>query len=428
MKEFDEVIGYEDVKAELERIVDMMVNPGKYQALGVNTTRGLLFDGEPGVGKTLMAECFIKASKRKSFTIRKDVPDGDFIKLIKKTFDEAKNTAPSIVFLDDIDKFANEDAHHKNVEQFVTIQSCIDDCKGIEVFVLATANDTSFLPSSLLRAGRFDKNITIDAPRGKDAEDIVRYYLKQKKIAKNVDCKEVARLLNGRSCASLETVINEAGIYAGFENREYISMDDLTKSFMRVIYNAPESIDLKESKYLRNIAVHEAGHVVVGEILEPESVSFATCKKHDGKRGGGFTIYERDDDYFESKHFMENRVVTLLAGRAAIEVVYGVTDVGANNDLHGAFKIVERFVDNYCGFGFQYWEGCASSSSNSLLERKIQLVQTETERYYQKAKKIIIENREFLDKVVDVLVDKKTIVFNEIQGIKMYCKNNPATY
>lgn len=181
MDYFEQVKGYKEIKKELEHTLDIMVNGEKYCKLGVTTPRGLLLYGVPGVGKTLMANCFIKASGRKMFICRKDKPDGDFVKYIKSTFDEAKNNAPSIVFLDDMDKFANKDRYHKNAEEYVTIQSCIDDVKNYEVFVLATANDIDNLPGSLLRVGRFDKTIYVQNPKGKDAEEIISYYMSKKK-------------------------------------------------------------------------------------------------------------------------------------------------------------------------------------------------------------------------------------------------------
>ena len=134
-REFAVVIGYEPIKMELKRIIDIMLNPEKYKKLGVTTPRGVLFNGGPGLGKTLLANCFIRASGRKTFTCRKDKPNGDFVREIKNVFEDAKNNAPSIVFLDDMDKFANEDEYHENAEEFVTIQSCIDEVKNFEVFV-----------------------------------------------------------------------------------------------------------------------------------------------------------------------------------------------------------------------------------------------------------------------------------------------------
>ncbi|MDD3999273.1 MAG: ATP-binding protein [Bacilli bacterium] len=219
MKEFDKVIGYKSIKIELERICDWMINPEKYKKLGVNLPGGLLLYGEPGVGKTLFAGCFIEAAKRKAYICRKNEPNGDFVKTIKKTFDDALGNAPSIVVLDDLDKFANEDEDHKNAEEFITVQSCIDDIKGKDVFVLATANDLTNFPRSILRAGRFDKSIKVNNPTGEDCVKIVRYYLSQKKNVKDIDAREIARILNGKSCAELETVVNEAGIYAGFQNK-----------------------------------------------------------------------------------------------------------------------------------------------------------------------------------------------------------------
>ena len=153
------------------RICDIMRNHEFYSRLGVSVPNGLLLSGEPGLGKTLMANCFVKASGRKAFVCRKDKPDGDFVNHIKSVFDEAVENAPSIVFLDDMDKFsANGDEYHKNSEEFVTIQSCIDGVKGKEVFVLSTINDNNAIPKSLLRAGRFDNRIEVEPPKGEDAE------------------------------------------------------------------------------------------------------------------------------------------------------------------------------------------------------------------------------------------------------------------
>ncbi len=426
MKEFNKVFGYKNEKIELERIADMMLNPDKYQKLGVKTTRGLLLVGEPGVGKTLMANCLIKASKRKAFTIRKNIPDGDFVKALKNTFDSAISKAPSIVFLDDIDKFSNED--RVNTEEFVTIQSCIDDSKDKEVFVLATANDTDCLPRSLLRAGRFDKIIHLECPEGKDAEDIVRHYLSKKKVVKDVNYKEITKLLDGSSCALLETIINEAGVYAGFENKDAIGMDEIIRAFTRFRCCGPESLDLQDSSYLRSVAVHEAGHILVSEILQAESVNFASVKHHKGK-ADGFVSFCQGEDYFHNIKLMENRVLSLLGGKAATEVVYGTTDVGASNDISRAFNIVERFINDYCTYGFNYYEVCTRSrdESDALLERKVTLIQSEIERYYQQAKKIIIDNREYLDKLTDSLVEKKTLLFGDIQNIKKGCKLSLAS-
>lgn len=415
MSEFDKIIGYKDVKTELFRICDVIKNADKYKALGVAPIGGLLLDGDPGVGKTLMANCFIKESGRKAFVCRKNKPDGEFVNEIKNVFTEAAGNAPSIILLDDMDKFANEDDYHRNAEEYVTVQSCIDEIKGKDVFVLATTNGTDNLPRSLLRAGRFDYVISVDAPEGKDAVEIVKYYLSQKKAVAEIDAEEIARLLNGKSCAVLETVINTAGQYAGYENKEMIGVDDIIRACLRVIYNAPESTAPHNPVVLERTAYHEAGHAVVAEILESGSVDLVSVRKNTGTVGG-FTSYHNPDDYWISKTHMENRVIAILGGKAATELIFGEADTGANNDLHRAFDIVQRFADNYCSYGFGYWEG-RDSSSDRLLRREDRIT-ADMETYYARARKILIDNKAFLEALAKRLQEKDTLVSSEIKEIK----------
>ena len=182
MKEFDNIIGYSKEKQQLEQIADTMLNREAYDALGVRPPCGLLMDGIPGVGKTLMAKSLIDAVKLPVYTCRKDQPNGKFVEVIKKTFEEAASNAPSIVFLDDLDKFANADYNHRDAEEYVTVQACIDEYKGKDIFVLATTNDINKLPGSLTRAGRFDRVMHVGPPKLKDAERIIAHYLSSKKF------------------------------------------------------------------------------------------------------------------------------------------------------------------------------------------------------------------------------------------------------
>ena len=415
MKEFDKIIGYKNIKIELERICDIMRNPEKYAKLGVTTPRGLLLHGEPGVGKTLMCSCFIEASGRKVFICRKDKSNGSFVDEIRKTFNDAEKCAPSIVFLDDFDKFANEDEYHQNAEEFVTVQSCIDECKGKEVFVLATVNEMRAMPKSLTRAGRFDKIIRVEAPGGDDAAAILAHYLSKKNFVADIAPDELAKILSGGSCAELETVINEAGVYAGFEGREIIERDDIIRAAMRVIFRAPENLEQTDYEDQLFIAYHEAGHAVIAEVLEEGSVSIVSVLSHSGSIGG-VTSYDQSDRYFLHKSYMENRVISLLGGKAATELVYGETDVGANSDLHRAFDIVSRFVDDYCSNSFDCW--AHDEESDFRRARKETAIADELSRYYNTAKKILTENREFLDRLAKTLADKKTLLQKDVAEIK----------
>lgn len=412
---FASVIGYEDIKLELSRILDQLVNAEKYNTLGVTEPHGLLLYGEPGVGKSTFAKCFLEGSGRKAYICRKDKPNGDFVKEISRIFDEAVENAPSVILLDDLDKFANEDEQHPDAEEFVTVQACIDRVKDQQVFVIATANTLRKLPYSLTRAGRFDHVLEIHCPEGEDAENIVTYYLSQKPYVADMDTRRIGRLLEGRSCAELESVVNLAGTYAAYDGREMVEMKDMLKAVLRFVFKAPEKSNSSEEDSLPLIACHEAGHALVSELLDPDSVDLVTILNHDSQ-AAGITALHRDKCYFHSMKLMENRVMCLLAGKAATEVCYGDVDPGTISDLRRAFDIVHRFVDDYCTSGFDKFV-YTNVVSPDLLSRRDAMVATEMDRYYAQARQLIIRNRAKLDTIIARLLEEKTLMGDEIQEI-----------
>ncbi len=423
MKEFNSVIGYAGIKNELERLCDVLKNREKYERLGVTMPAGLLLYGAPGVGKTTMANCLLNALGRQTFLCRKSKPDGDFINEIKRIFEEAKNHTPSVVFLDDLDKFANNDERHVNSEEYVTVQSCIDGVKGSNVFVVATANDIRSLPDSLLRSGRFDRTIEVEVPRGKDAKAILAHYLSQKKFVAEFDVGEIAEILAGKSCADLETVINEAGIYAGFAGKDKIGKEDIIQACMRVIFEAPEGENDYSDDARRRIACHEAGHAVIAEVLEKGSVNLISVRIHES-RTGGMASLSQSPDYFTRMDCMENRVLSLLGGRAAIEIVYGEVDTGAMSDMRRAYDIICRIVTRYAAYGIEKY--CTEDAGEQLTDRTDIIVSAELERYYMHAKKLLVENREFLEKLAAALYEKKTLCGSDVRAIKAACKKQAA--
>lgn len=425
MKEFDKVIGYSSVKKELEQVADVLRNASVYSALGVRAPKGLLLHGDPGVGKTLMATCLIEASGLKSFVCRKDKPDGDFVNAIKDTFDKAAKNAPSVVLLDDMDKFANGDERYKDAEEYVSVQSCIDGIKNKAVFVLATANSIRALPDSLLRAGRFDRVVKIDPPKGNDAVRIISHYLYGKKFASEIDPREIAAILNGRSCATLETVINEAGLYAGFERAEQITMEHFTKACLRTVYDVPaDAFDDLDSESdcveltLSRIALHEAGHAVVSEVLCPGSVTLvATYGGNDG--GGGFTAR----DFSAIVDPLERSaadVMGALGGRAATEQKLGITDGGSVSDLRKAFRWVYFMVAEDCVNGLSL-HGGPYADSEDLMSSREQAATAQMEIYYRRAKEIITRNMPFLDALIAALTEKRVLHAGDIRRIKAEC-------
>ena len=326
MSAFDKVIGYEKEKDELFQLCDMARNPEKYARLGVQLPHGVLLHGVPGVGKTLMATALVEEMARKTFVLRKDKSIQDFVDEIGKTFARAKEEAPSVILLDDLDKFAS-DSDSRNPEELIAVQSGIDAVRSDDVFVVATANELRELPRSLRRPGRFDRILEICPPNRREAAAIVRHYLQGKKVAQDVSAESVARLMDGNSCASLESVLNEAGIYAGYEGKAEIGMEDVVRAVLRVIFEAEESVNEMSVSEKEEVAFHEAGHAVAALSFDPEGVGLISVRPSKSDARGVVQLLQ-SENYFGSFEKMRERVISLLAGRAAVELKFGRIDVG----------------------------------------------------------------------------------------------------
>ena len=419
LKEFEKIIGYEGVKKELELICDIVKNFEKYEKLGVSFPGGILLAGEPGVGKTLMAKCFIEATGLKPFVCRKNKSNGEFVDEIKRVFDEAVKEAPSIVFLDDMDKFANEDSKHRDAEEYVTVQSCIDEAKGKNVFVIATVNELIKIPDSLWRVGRFDKTLYILSPVGEDAKKITKYYLSKLDVVENIDSAAVANLLDGSSCAMLETVINKAGMYAGFYNKSKIDMDDIVRAFLNVKYGMvdEENCENAENEESRIISIHESGHAAVAEILFPGSVNLVVASKdYINNHSKAFTSIARENidiDPYKRKIYS---VMIDLAGKAATEVMLNTIDIGCHKDMRHAFGLAEELVNNACAYGFDAF--LRSDSGQGIADRKDYLVAKEVEKLYINTKHIIENNKEYVLALSKELLEKRVLIRSDIDRIK----------
>ena len=196
MSEFDKVIGYESIKEELLQIIDMINNREVFEKLGARFPHGVLISGNPGLGKTLLANCFVKESGLNSYTLRKTKGDNDFMNHITETFDRALENAPSVILLDDLDKFSNEDDEYGDAEEYVAVQATIDKVKDKEVIVIATVNNICKLPNSLIRSGRFDRKILVETPTLEDTLKIITYYLKDKTVSKNLNMEDINRMVS----------------------------------------------------------------------------------------------------------------------------------------------------------------------------------------------------------------------------------------
>ncbi len=414
MNTFDKIIGYDTIKKELLKICDIINNKELYAKLGAKVPSGVMLYGDPGLGKTLMAKCFITKCGLKTYTIRKNKSD-NFVEHIANVFNDAKNNAPSIVFLDDIDKFANEDNNHKDAEEYVAVQAGIDDVKGCDVFVLATANDYYKLPSSLRRAGRFDRCIEVQIPSREDSVKIIEHYLSCKNIADDVNVDDISKMISYSSCAELETIMNEAAIIAGHKRKERIDMSDIVNAVLNTEYNSPDELTKTSDAELRKVAYHEAGHLVLSDILVPDSVGLASIRSTGRNSVGGFVRRCKELPSAEC-HAMVS-----LAGKAAVEVVYGECADGCSEDINRALNYIRDDVSENGSMGFGMIDVANHrfpETSESMNSRNEAVCQANLTRCMFNAKKLIIDNRKYLDKVVDMLVEKETLLASDIRKIR----------
>ncbi|MBR2827956.1 MAG: AAA family ATPase [Bacilli bacterium] len=413
---FQNIIGYDDIKKNLERLIDILNHKEKYEKIGSSIPNGLLLYGPPGLGKTTFSMEVLNFVQRKHYIIRKSKADGNFMDYMSSIFQDAKENQPSIILLDDLDKFA-EDDNTVNCEELVAVQSLIDDIKEEDIFVIATANNKHVLPDSLLRSGRFDIKIKIGYPNEKDSYKILKHYLRNKKIGSDVNIKNISYILSSFSSADLEKVCNQAGIYAAYKNKDKIGNEELLRASLELSYNTNiEDWEEEDNPYILNTAYHEAGHAIVGNYLEKGSVTFITVFRTNSDTKG-YTKYQNNDHYFEDITFMENRVITLLAGKAATEIVFHKCDTGSNSDLQRAYDIVERFIDDYCMLDFNSWIRNREEQSEKVKQSKDENINCFIQKYYTKAKEILIQNRYSLDKLANTLVNKKILFQEEIQTI-----------
>ena len=438
---FADVAGEDEAKENLQEIVNYLHDPSKYQEIGASMPKGILLVGPPGTGKTMLAKAVAGESQVPFFSIS----GSEFVEMfvgmgaskVRDLFSQAKEKAPCIVFIDEIDaigqkrsggQYGGNDEREQTLNQLLTEMDGFDDNSG--VIILAATNRPESLDPALTRPGRFDRRVPVELPDLKGREEILKVHAKKIKLAENVDFGTVARMASGASGAELANIVNEAALRAVRDGRRLVTQADLEESIETVIagYQKKNAILTDKEKWI--VSYHEIGHALVAarQTHSAPVQKITIIPRTSGALGYTMQV-EEGNHYLMSREEIENKIATFTGGRAAEEVVFGSVTTGASNDIEQATKLARAMLTRYGmsdEFGMvaletvtnQYLGGDASLACSPETQAKIdQLVVELVERQHQKAVKILQDDRQKLDELAKFLHEKETITGQEFMQI-----------
>ena len=437
---FSDVAGEDEAKENLAEIVDYLHNPSKYREIGASMPKGILLVGPPGTGKTMLAKAVAGESNVPFFSMS----GSEFVEMfvgmgaskVRDLFKQAKEKAPCIVFIDEIDAIGQKRDGRVggNDEREQTLNQLLTEMDGFEtnngVIILAATNRPESLDPALTRPGRFDRRVPVELPDLKGREEILKVHAKKVKLAENVDFSVIARMASGASGAELANIVNEAALRAVRENRSYVTQADLEESIEVVIAGYQKKNAILTDQEKKVVAYHEIGHALVAA---KQSNSAPVQKITIVPRTSGALGYTMQVDegnhYLMSREELENKIATLTGGRAAEELVFHSASTGASNDIEQATKLARAMITRYGmseDFDMvametvtnQYLGGDTSLSCSAETQAEIdrQVVEL-VKRQHKKADKILEENRDKLDELADYLYQRETITGEEFMKI-----------
>ena len=441
---FDNVACLKEEKEEIEEIVDFLKAPGKYTKLGARIPKGVLLVGPPGTGKTLLAKAVAGEAGVPFFTIS----GSDFVEMfvgvgasrVRDLFEDAKKNAPCIVFIDEIDAVARRrgtgmGGGHDEREQTLNQMLVEMDGFGVNegIIVMAATNRVDILDPAIMRPGRFDRKIVVGRPDVGGREEILNVHAKAKPLAEDVDLKQVAQTTAGFTGADLENLLNEAAIHAAKENREYITQDDIKKSFVKVGIGAEKKSRIISDKEKRITAYHESGHALLFHLLPDVGPVYTVSIIPTGVGAAGYTMpLPERDEMFNTKGRMLQEIIVDLGGRVAEELVFDDITTGASQDIKQATKLAREMVTKYGmseNIGLicyadddeEVFIGRDLAHTKSYSEGIASAIDAEVKSIiddaYEKAKKMIDEHRDILDKCASLLLEKEKISKDEFEAL-----------
>ena len=437
---FSDVAGEDEAKENLAEIVEYLHNPGKYREIGASMPKGVLLVGPPGTGKTMLAKAVAGEANVPFFSIS----GSEFVEMfvgmgaskVRDLFKQAKEKAPCIVFIDEIDAIGKKRDGQLggNDEREQTLNQLLTEMDGFEgnsgVIILAATNRPESLDPALTRPGRFDRRVPVELPDLKGREEILKVHAKKIKVAEDVDFNKIARMASGASGAELANIVNEAALRAVRDGRRFATQSDLEESIEVVIagYQKKNAILTDQEKW--TVSYHETGHALVAakQTNSAPVQKITIIPRTSGALGYTMQV-EEGNKYLMTKEELENKIATYTGGRAAEELVFGTSSTGASNDIEQATKLARAMITRY-GMSEDFDMVALETVQNQYLGGDTSLscsMETQTEidrqvvalvkRQHEKAVKILQDNREKLDELSRYLYEKETITGEEFMTI-----------
>jgi cell division protease FtsH len=445
---FNDVAGIDQAKLELAEVVDFLKNADRFTAVGAKIPKGVLLVGPPGTGKTLLAKAVAGEAGVPFFSIS----GSEFVEMfvgvgasrVRDLFEQAKANAPCIVFIDEIDAVGRQRGAGLgggNDEREQTLNQLLTEMDGFEgntgIIIIAATNRPDVLDAALLRPGRFDRQVVVDRPDYAGRLEILNVHARGKTLSKDVDLEKIARRTPGFTGADLSNLLNEAAILAARRNLTEISMDEVNDAIDRVLAGPEKKDRVMSEKRKQLVAFHEAGHALVGALM-PDYDPVQKISIIPRGRAGGLTWFTPSEDRMDSglysRSYLQNQMAVALGGRLAEEIVFGEEEVttGASNDLQQVARVARQMVTR---FGMSDRLGPVAlgrSQGGMFLGRDIMAerdfseetaaaiddeVRNLVDQAYRRAKSVLMENREILDRLADMLIERETVDAEELQEL-----------
>src|SRR3954463_11045384 len=441
---FRDVAGADEEKQELVEVVEFLKDPRKYAELGARIPKGVLLVGPPGTGKTLLARATAGEAGVPFFSIS----GSDFVEMfvgvgasrVRDLFETAKKNAPCIIFIDEIDAVGRQrgaglggghDEREQTLNQLLVEMDGFGGNEGI--IIIAATNRADILDPALLRPGRFDRQITVDRPDVIGREAVLKVHARNKPLDEHVDLKNIAMRTPGFSGADLENLLNEAALVAARSNKKKIDMEDIDEATDRVIAGPAKRSRVISEKERKIVAFHEGGHTVIGLVLDEADMVHKVTIVPRGQAGGYAVMLPREDRYFMTKPELLDKIVGLLGGRVSEEIVFGEVSTGASNDFQRATGIVRSMITEYGmsdklgpmqfgqGSGGQVFLGRDIHNEQNYSDAIAYEIDLEIQRIikesYERARKILTENRAKLDIIATTLLEVETLDAEQINHL-----------